>query len=549
MGDLQRRPSSTKDQPLYLESIGLASSQSNERMQPTRHDSIDPLRDAGDEITGVGPEEKLTLGQAIKRYPTVVAYCIALTIVVLGWGYDLVIVGSIVGVESFQIDYGGTFEGRLIIPAQWLAAWQAATPLGMAFGSLFGGWVQDRIGRKLSLTIGSVISGVGVTIIFLSFLPPGQESMRAMFFAGKLVQGFGIGILKVTAMTYMSENSPTAMRGSAMGLFPVANLIGQLIGSIVVFVVNDVKGNTGYLAAFGSQWPLALAPFILSFIMPESPAYLLARGKDDQAAAMAHRLFAPKADSAKALEEMRVSIRREQDMVANVTYVSCFNSVHLRRTWIVVMANLYPALFGLDLLARSSYFLQTLGMDSRPSLMILIGGIVAGIAANAAGIWILSRVGRRKVILVSLTISIFLWAAIGIAGIWGGLVVAYFTAGAATGIIVVCGMGVWPAAYAVMGETSSLTTRAKTQALGGIAQQASSVVMGVVLPFVYNPDAGNLGAKVGFVFVGLCSLAVAMTWFQLPEMRGRSIRDINQMFSLKLATREFSHWKRDDESG
>ena len=57
------------------------------------------------------------------------------------------------------------------------------------------------------------------------------------------------------------------------------------------------------------------------------------------------------------------------------------------------------------------------------------------------------------------------------------MAVANFVAAAMIAIIgVVCGMGCWPASYAVMGETSSLRMRAKTQGVGGVVQQGSSVL-------------------------------------------------------------------------
>lgn len=546
MGDLQPQPDSPKGQAVALEALALIPTESNDRTQRARADSNLPLTatvTADSANADAGQEQTLPLGKAIKRYPKFVGYCMALIIVVVGWGYDLTVVGSIIGVESFQRDYGSTYNGKLIIPSQWLAAWQAATPLGMAFGSLFGGWFQDRIGRRISLMTGSVIAAVGVTIIFFSYLAPNQESARAMFFVGKLIQGFAVGILKVTALTYVSENSPPAMRGSAMGLFPAANLFGQLTGAIVIYGVNDVVGKVGYLAAFASQWPFAFGPFILSLFMPESPSYLLTKGQDDKAAAMANRLFAPKADPEVLLQTMKASIEEDRELTSDASYVACFNHLNLRRTMVAIMGNLYPAIFGLELLARSSYFMQLLGMASSTSLILLIGGIVAGIISNGIGIWVMSRVGRRKVSIASLSASVLLWAVIGVAGFWSGMGVVYVVAVALIAIIVVCGMGVWPAAYAISAEVSSLAMRAKTQAVGGVAQQGSSALMSVVLPYVYNPDAADLGAKVGFVYVGLCALGVAMTWFFIPEMKGRTVREIDHMFALNLPTREFKSWR------
>ncbi|KAH7130951.1 general substrate transporter [Dactylonectria macrodidyma] len=488
-------------------------------------------------------EEKLPLGKAIRKYPKVIGYCLGLTVVVVGWGYDLVVVGSITAVESFQEDYGARYKGELIIPSLWLSLWLAATPMGMAIGSLFAGWFQDTLGRKLSLMVGSIISAVGAVIIFCSYLPPDIGMRRILFTVGKVIQGFSVGILKVTAMTYISETAPTALRGSVMALIPTGNLTGQLIGSIVVYLVNDVEGNTGYLSAFGSQFIFAVAPFVLSIFMPESPAYLEERGSPDKAIKAAERLYAPRVDHLAALEKIRENIAEEKALVANASFASCFKGTHARRTWIVLMANLFPAMFGLDLLAKSSYFLQTLGMKSSLSLMILIGGIVAGIVANGIGIWIMSRAGRRVTSITSMIGAAVLWAAIGVSGFWRGAVPQYFTAGTMIAIIMVCGMGCWPAGYAIMGETSSLRLRAKTQALGGVAQQGSSVLMSFVLPYTFNTDAGNLGGKTGFIFVGLCLIAIGICFFCLPEMKGRSVTDIDHMFTLKLPARAFKKWR------
>ncbi|KAK7430474.1 hypothetical protein QQZ08_002993 [Neonectria magnoliae] len=521
----------------YVELEGARSSHIllDNRVRPTdSHNSS--INDAPDE------DEKLPLGKSIKRYPKIVGYCLGLTTVVIGWGYDLVVVGSITGVDPFQEDYGEIYKGELIIPSMWLSLWLASTPLGMAIGSVFGGWFQDRFGRKKSLLAGSIISTIGVAIIFFSYLPPDIETKRAMFFVGKVIQGFSVGLLKITAMTYISETAPVALRGSAMALVPTGNLTGQLIGSIVVFLVNNVKGKTGYLAAFGSQFIFAIPPFLLSIFMPESPAYLEEIGETDKAIKAVERLYAPRADPLKALQRMRESIAEEKALVADASYIACFKGTHARRTWIVIMANLFPAMFGLDLLAKSSYFLQTIGVASSTSLMILIGGIVAGIVANAMGIWIMSRVGRRPSTITSLTGATILWTAIGVSGFWNGDAAAYFTGGTMVVIIVVCGMGCWPSGYAIMGETSSLRLRAKTQAIGGVAQQSSSVVMSFVLPQVFNTDAGNLGAKTGFLYTGMCAMAVVICWFLLPEMKGRSQMEIDEMFTEKVPARRFKTW-------
>ena len=111
--------------------------------------------------------------------------------------------------------------------------------------------------------------------------------------------------------------------------------------------------------------------------------------------------------------------------------------------------------------------------------------------------------------------------------------------------IVVCGVGVWPASFAVAAETSALQLRAKTQGMGWAVSSFSVAASGIALPYIFNPDAGNLRGKVGFAYVGTCVMGVIISWFLVPEMKGRTVGEIDQMFEHKLNTREFRRWEHD----
>lgn len=487
-------------------------------------------------------EGSLPLGQAIKKYPKLVGWCVALTLAVIGWGYDLVIVGSITAVDSFQEDYGEEHNGKQIIPARWLSMWLGLPLGGSALGSLFGGWLGDRIGRRFSLMAGSVFSATAIGFIFFSFTAPSPDIKRAVFTVGLTLQGFSVGVIKTTCLTYVSENAPTAIRSSAMALFPTCTLAGQLIGAVIVFVVNGIPGQKGYLGAFGSQWILSLAPFIISIFMPESPAQSVRVGRHDRALKASKRLFAPKVDHHIVLKKIEETIEEERKLSEGITYYDAFKGIDFRRTLIVILANTLPTMFGLDLLSNVSYFLETIGLDSSVTLLFQIIGIVCGMLGNAGGLWVLTKVGRRRATLVTIGIAGCFWGGMGISGVWRGDVPAYVAAGFMIGVVITCGLGCWPAGYAIMGETSSLQLRAKTQAIGQIGSQASSIVMSVSLPYVFGTDAANLGGKTGFIYFGLCMVAVTLTWLWVPEMKGRSAMEIDHMFSIGLPARKFKRY-------
>jgi MFS transporter, SP family, general alpha glucoside:H+ symporter len=364
-----------------------------------------------------------------------------------------------------------------------------------------------------------------------------------MFLVGKIIVGIATGMIKVTALTYISENAPTSLRGPAMSLFPAFTILGQLCGAAVVFGIEKNPTAWGYLPALASQWIIAIPPLVISYILPESPAFLVRKHKLSEALDCTKRLLGPDAPAESHLGALQLNIEAEEQLSREVAYKTCFSKLHRRRTAIVMFANTLPALFGQQLLTASGYFNQVTGMDSTNSLRIKIVGICLGLVATACGIWTISKVARRKLTNSTLVVIAILWTGMGVSGFWTGQVTAWYTAGTMMAVTVVSGLGCWATGYAIMGETSSLRMRAKTQAVGNVTQQAASVVMSYSLPYIFNPDAGNLRSKTGFVFTGLSLIAAVITWLYVPEMKGRSVGEIDAMFALGLSAKEFKNWK------
>ena len=109
-------------------------------------------------------------------------------------------------------------------------------------------------------------------------------------------------------------------------------------------------------------------------------------------------------------------------------------------------------------------------------------------------------------------------------------------------VIMVCGLGVWPCSYAIGAETSALHLRAKALGVAWLTAGASATVFGFTVPYIFNVDAGDLGAKTGFVYAGLCLIGFVATYLYVPEMKGRTPAEIDRMFELRLPTRKFKHW-------
>lgn len=315
-------------------------------------------------------------------------------------------------------DLGERHNDEWILPSLWLALWNVASPLGGMFGAVFGGWFQDRVGRRLSLGTASFVSAVGVAIMFVSYLPSSITDRRVVFLISKLVQGAAGGAVMAASQTYLSEILPPVLRGSGMSFFPVFTLLGQLTGALVIF--GCLSREKGYVWAFASQWPFSFVPMLVAYLIPESPTWLVRKGKIEQALLAQARLDPPGTDTKNVVNKIAADIAHEELSAKKASFTECFNKRNLRRTLIVLFAMSIPNFFGLPLLAKASYFLQICGMKASLSIIFLILGIVLGLLANIASIWVVSRYARRKLALNTLALIVLYWVSMGIANCFKG---------------------------------------------------------------------------------------------------------------------------------
>ncbi|KAJ9610482.1 hypothetical protein H2200_005259 [Cladophialophora chaetospira] len=497
------------------------------------------LEDAPPDRDPVSP--KLSLWHALRKWPKVAGYCLALTTAILLWGYDMAMVGNLASLPEFQKDYGVLYNDEWIIESKWMSAWNAGSPIGMMLGALAGGIFIDHFGRRFSLALGSLSSTVGVAVIWVSQY---IESRQGIFLLGKLTIGFAIGMVVCAAQTYMSELLPSTLRGPVIAFFPIFFLLGQLISAVIVFAAEDIEGPRSYRMCMISQWPFSAVPFIVALLMPESPVHLVRRGKLEAAFKAQRRLDRAGEDTQGHIEQLQALILHEQETAGSdeSRYLDCLKGVDRRRTIIVMFAAVLPQLFGLPILGDGPYFLQIAGMDSGNSLIFLIAGIVGGLVGTIISMWLLTIVGRRKLSLMTLAPVILLWLGMGIAGCFDSAVSPWYVGVTLNLVLFIIALGVWPASYVIGGEASSLRLRARSQGIGWAIGGLANFVFSTVTPYIYNADSGNLRSRIGFVWAGLCVITFAGAWYLIPEMLGRTALELDMMFEQKLPARKFRDW-------
>jgi MFS family permease len=111
------------------------------------------------------------------------------------------------------------------------------------------------------------------------------------------------------------------------------------------------------------------------------------------------------------------------------------------------------------------------------------------------------------------------------------------------------GLGVGGAYPVIAAEVSASQLRAQTQGIAYMSGGFSTWLFSFVVPYMFNTDEGNLGARTGFVFAALCALGAVVVWVEFPETKGRSYLELDEMFDLKLPARKFGSFVFGGEAG
>jgi len=97
-------------------------------------------------------------------------------------------------------------------------------------------------------------------------------------------------------------------------------------------------------------------------------------------------------------------------------------------------------------------------------------------------------------------------------------------------------------AFAILGETSSTALRARTTAFATATQALFGIAMNFAIPYMVNPDEGNMRGKVGFVFGGLALIGTLGSFIYVPELKGRTFNEIDTMFFNRVKPRNMGSY-------
>jgi SP family galactose:H+ symporter-like MFS transporter len=386
--------------------------------------------------------------------------------------------------------------------------------IGALVGSLMGGGVADRFGRRVVIFVTAVI------LVFGCGLTMGAEGVKGLLI-GRFITGFGVGLSSVVAPLYLAEISFAQRRGAVVSLYQLAITLGIL----VAYLVN-------YACASGGEWRLmfglgalpALAQLLSFAGLPESPSWLLSKGSAEKANSILKRLYKSKS----AIEELSHPLPEEgkkkgwrallKPSLLPVLCIGIVLSIFQQITGINAVIYYAPQVFSIAGFASIS-----------TSILATIGIGIINLLATLLSVWLIDRMGRRTLFIVGL---------IGMAISLSVLALAFFTESKAIDLIAVVSLMIYvcffaislgPLTWVVISEIYPLGVRGRAMSIAIGANWAFNYLVSLTFPSLISGIGGD---GVFSLYACTCLLGLWFVYRYIPETRGKSLKEIQHILKI-----------------
>jgi MFS transporter, SP family, general alpha glucoside:H+ symporter len=497
-----------------------------------------PLEDLVHEAREASSEEhRMGLWESLKLYPKATAWSVLLSTAVIMEGYDVVLMGSFYAFPQFQKKYG------VLTPKgyQLTAAWQSGLSNGAGVGEIIGlfinGWASERFGYRKTM-IAALTSCIG--FIFIAFFAKNVQMLQVY----EILMGIPWGIFQTLTTTYASEVCPVHLRAYLTTYVNLCWIIGQLIASGVLRGLLNRPDEWSYRIPFAVQWVWPVPLIIGIYFAPESPWWLVRKGRTQDAVKSVTRLTTKgnndSFDAEKTVAMMVHTHQLELKRAEGSSWLDCFKGVELRRTEIACITwsiqNCCSSFQG-----YSTYFFEAAGVPTTSAFDLSMGLYAMGFAGNILSWFCMKWFGRRTMYIWGLIIMDLCLLSIGFAGI-----APLTNKGAAWAVSILLlletffyDVTVGTVCYSLVPELSSNRMRTKTIVLARNLYNVVGIINGVLVPHMINDTAWNWGAKAGLFYGGIVFLCLIWTYFRLPEPKGRTYAEIDMLFEMKVPARKF----------
>ncbi len=277
--------------------------------------------------------------------------------------------------------------------------------IGCVIGASLAGILADAMGRRNVMRIAAVLFLGGALV-------QGFAEDHAIFVIARIVGGMAVGAASVLSPAYISEVAPANIRGRMTTVQQVMIITGLTAAFLVNYYLAGAAGsstNEFWAGIEAWRWmylmqALPAAVFLVAlFFIPESPRYLVAKGRNEQASTVLTNLFGPSAAAAK-LAEIKATFSHDHNPRLSDVLTPKGGSGFLgvrSIVWVGIMLAVFQQLVGINVIFYYGATLwQLAGFTEADSLLINIVSGAVSIAACFLTIALIDKVGRKPLLLV-----------------------------------------------------------------------------------------------------------------------------------------------------
>lgn len=445
------------------------------------------------------------------------------------FGYDTAVISGTTELVKGQFHLTDLREGWYV----------GCALIGSICGVLVAGSLSDYLGRKLTMLISAAlfsISAIGCAVC---------ADFNALV-AYRIIGGVGIGIVSIVSPIYISEVSPAKIRGTLVSLYQLAVTVGFLLAYLINWII-DSQLDPSFVAStdislwdkmfqaeawrgmLGSETIPALLFFFIIFFIPESPKWLIVKGRLPKATAVLSKIYNDTTEIQNEIDVTRESMAGSdngswKDLLKPGILIAVLagSAIAILGQFMGVNAVLY---YGPKIFSQA-------GFDNPMFSTVLVG--LVNMVTTILAVLIIDKVGRKQLIYWGVSGMIICLIAIGI----------YFAAGPALGLgnafmlffflayVFCCAISISAVVFVLLSEMYPNSVRGRAMSIAGFALWIGTYLIGQLTPVLLGwSQAGTF-----FIFAVMCIPYMLIMWKVVPETTGKTLEEIEQYWNSKGKT-------------
>ena len=427
---------------------------------------------------------------------------------------------------------------------EWITT---AALIGAVLGALSSGRITDVFGRKKVILVTSVIFALGSILT-------GASSSPTFLAISRIILGVAIGISSFTVPLYISEISPTKIRGALVSSFQLMITIGILVSYFSDLAIADESNPFSWRWMFYVGVFPALILFIGMIFLPETPRFLIGKGKEEKGRKILRKVEDPALVEV-AIQKIKEDIRRDE--LAETKWTEIFKP-WLRTALFIAIGIMFVQQFvGINTIIyyAPTVFIIAGFVGAKAAIAATVSVGVVNVLSTVLSMFLIDKLGRRKLYFIGLTGMAVSLAALGTFFLLKdnlGPSLKYITVGSILVYIFFFAISLGPLGWLIISEIFPLKVRGLGMSIGSLSNWLFNAIvtftflklawvftapgMEIVNEGAAQPDPNPAGAF--FVYAVIAVIGIIWGIKYIPETKGITLEQIEDHWRAGKAPNE-----------